>query len=99
MAQEETRLHTEATEAVALPSRGAPSGGEGPAGSVRPCCDPPVTGEAAGQAGPGLGRCPVLLSSEAAHGADLPAGRPKGPGCWLHAGCVSPGACGTRAGP
>lgn len=34
MAQEETRLHTEATEAVALPSRGAPSGGEGPAGSV-----------------------------------------------------------------
>lgn len=78
---------------------GRRAGAKGPQGLSVPCCDPPVTGEAAGQAGPGPGRCPVLLSSEAAHGAVLPAGRPKGPGCWLRAGCVSPGACGTRAGP
>lgn len=78
---------------------GRRAGAKGPQGLSVPCCDPPVTGEAAGQAGPGPGRCPVLLSSEAAHGAVLPAGRPKGPGCWLRAGCVSLGACGTRAGP
>lgn len=61
---------------------GRRAGAKGPQGLSVPCCDPPVTGEAAGQAGPGPGRCPVLLSSEAAHGADLPAGRPaEGP--WL----------------
>lgn len=62
---------------------GRRAGAKGPQGLSVPCCDPPVTGEAAGQAGPGPSRCPVLLSSEAAHGAVLPAGRPKGPGCWL----------------
>lgn len=39
------------------------AGAKGPQGLSVPCCDPPVTGEAAGQAGPGPGRCPVLLSS------------------------------------